>query len=172
MNINPSYAAVAFVALCQIIVSRFINRMSYDSLAALRLRLRPRVWEAEGEIYQRVFRIRSWKDYVPSVGPFDKKDLKGGQSGYISVFILETVRAEFAHLSCLAIAYAVSVICRHEISWIVPAFFTVINLPCIMIQRYNRPRFEKVLRKRGSPLIIPEDERKPRSQWIRNRGRM
>lgn len=33
-----------------------------------------------------------------------------------------------------------------------------INVPCIMIQRYNRPRLENVLRMHGYDLVVPEDE--------------
>ena len=33
-----------------------------------------------------------------------------------------------------------------------------INVPCIMIQRYNRPRLENVLLLHGYDLVIPEND--------------
>lgn len=153
-----SWKLLFLIAVLHIAASFFINRLSYRRLASLRLFLSTKSWEHDGEIYNTVFRIRLWKDYVPSAGPFDKKDLKGDSAAYLSVFILETVRAEIAHIVCLALSWFVILSAKETVSWALPVFFTVINLPCILIQRYNRPRFERLLKKRKSPLIIPEEE--------------
>ena len=95
---------------------------------------------------------------MPSAGSLGKKDRKVESGGYTSGFLLETVRAEIARIVCLALSWFVILSAKETVSWALPVFFTVINLPCILIQRYNRPRFERLLKKRKSPLIIPEEE--------------
>lgn len=137
------------IALCHILVSYFVNRVQYRTLASLRLRTVP--YKKEKEIYEKVFHIKAWKDYVPSAGPFDKKVMKGNGAEYLSLFILETVRAEAAHIICLLVTFLVLLVYDQPYGLFIPAFF-------IMIQRYNRPRLENVLRMHGYDLVVPEDE--------------
>lgn len=144
------------IVFCHILVSYFVNRMPYRTLASLRLCAVP--CKREKEIYEKVFHIRAWKDYVPSAGPFDKKVMKGDGAEYLSLFILETVRAEAAHIICLLVTFLVLLVYDQLYGLFIPAFFIMINVPCIMIQRYNRPRLENVLRMHGYDLVVPEDE--------------
>ena len=144
------------IALFHIIVSYSVNRMPYRTLASLRLRIVP--YKKEKEIYEKVFRIKAWKDYVPSAGPFDKKVMKGNGAEYLSLFILETVRAEVIHMICLIVTFLVLLVYDQPYGWLIPVFFTMINVPCIMIQRYNRPRLENVLLLHGYDLVIPEND--------------
>lgn len=87
--------------------------------------------------------------------------MKGDDAAYISIFILETVRAEVAHVLCLSVTLLLSLYHRQPYSAFIPVFYLVINIPCILIQRYNRPRLERVLKMHSSRLVIPEEETGP-----------
>lgn len=158
LAVNP-VALLFKIAALHIAVSFVVNRMSWHSLAAVRLHLTPRKWEKNGEIYQKLFRIRSWKEYIPVAGPFDKRSIRSDEVSYISIFILETVRAELAHWLCLVATVYALISFNEQFYSSILFFFLAINLPCIMIQRYNRPRLERVLRMKKSPLIIPAESR-------------
>ena len=158
MRENPQFLLLCVVIGLHFLAAFIANGLSYRQLASIRLHLQPHEWEENGEIYQRLFAVRSWKDHVPTAGPFDKSRLKSVEGDYLSIFILETVRAELAHMLCLAFTYLALFFFTQPYSFAFPLFFTLINLPCIMIQRYNRPRLEMLLRRRGGPLLIPEAE--------------
>ena len=107
------------IALCHILVSYFVNRVPYRTLASLRLRTVP--YKKEREIYEKVFHIKS-------AGPFDKKVMKGNGAEYLSLFILETVRAEAAHMICLLVTFLVLLVYDQQYGWFIPAFFIMVNL--------------------------------------------
>lgn len=153
---KDDYVLLFSIALAHIAVSYVVNRLSYMTLSSLRLHMVPS--RRETRFYEKVLHIRSWKDYVPSVGPFDKKDMKGDDAAYISMFILETVRAEVAHVLCISVTLLLLLYHRQPYSAFIPVFYLVINIPCILIQRYNRPRLERVLKMHSSRLVIPEEE--------------
>ena len=67
------FSAGVTVILSQIIASYLVNTLSYNSLYKLYPYFRTRKWEKDGRIYQDIFRIKLWKEYIPSVGAFDKK---------------------------------------------------------------------------------------------------
>ncbi|NLJ10946.1 MAG: hypothetical protein GX438_11500 [Treponema sp.] len=103
-------------------------------------------WEKRGTFYRRWFNINAWKDRLPEAGeffslhPFDKSHLSRFDKDYLSRFMLETCRAELAHL----LPFLFYPLCLPWNPW--PAnlimFLYVIfaNVPFIIIQRYNRAR--------------------------------
>ena len=74
------------------------------------------------------------------------------------MFILETVRAEVAHVLCIFVTLLLLLYHKQPYCAFIPAFYLAINIPCILIQRYNRPRLERVLKIHGSRLVIPEED--------------
>lgn len=98
-----------------------------------------------------MFRIRIWKDYIPAIGAFDKKQLASHpDSAYVSRYLLESLRAELCHLLALLFGIAVMAYSRPSIRRHILAWEIAVNLPCIMIQRFNRPRLERLLPEDGS----------------------
>ncbi len=144
------------IALCHIGVSFIVNRIPYRNIAMLRSHIVPN--QAESEFYRKVLHIGKWKDLVPSFGPFDKKTLKGNSVEYLSQFILETVRAELAYVLCILSMLSVLYIYKPVYPLIIPLFYIIINIPCIIIKRYNRGRLERIMEKLGQELIIPENQ--------------
>ena len=133
------------VVASMFLASYIVNAIDYKTLSKLYKLYRPRKWENGGNIYQKLFKVKYWKDYIPSVSAFDKKNLSRDLNiEYINQYLLETVRAELCHdliilFSIIFIIIAPSTTHAKIILWTIIA-----NIPCIIIQRYNRPRFEKI----------------------------
>jgi glycosyl-4,4'-diaponeurosporenoate acyltransferase len=113
----------------------------------------PRAWEQGGRFYQRVFGIKAWKDWLPDAarwfgGGFAKGELVGTNPAYLQRFISETWRGELCHWAALAFAPVFFLWNPWWADLIMVAYAFTANLPCILAQRYNRARFERVLAKR------------------------
>ena len=144
------YVLFIRIVLAHVMISYIANRIPYRHLEKMRKHLQ--VGEAEMRFYERVCCIRKWKDHIPTAGPFDKRRLKSNSIDYFSLFILETVRAEIAHTLCIIAAMSILVSSPIPMSHTMALFFLMINIPCIMIQRYNRPRLERILIKKGGNI--------------------
>ena len=102
-------------------------------------------------VYEKLLRVKSWKHLLPDGAPwfpggFAKARLQGKSPSYLNRFVAETLRAEICHWFAIA---CVPVFALWNPWWglLVNALYALIaNLPCILVQRYNRRRFNKVLR--------------------------
>jgi glycosyl-4,4'-diaponeurosporenoate acyltransferase len=139
-----------YIAL--ILANIFADNLLPESLFNPKLSyFRTRAWEENGEFYQRVFKIRRWKDLIPSFPGlihFSKKHLNKESPEYLNRFIRETCRGELNHLRL--IVFSLSFIFFNPIiAFLFIFIFTLIfNVPCIMIQRYNRPRLQHIFENR------------------------
>ena len=129
-------------------------------------RLLPRQWpdpycglwrsfsfEQEGRIYEKLG-IRRWQKKVPDMSRIlprmiPPKRLEGRDLRHLPEMIRETCVAELIHLLlCLSGLY-----CLHIWPGVggafVAALFALGNLPFILVQRYNRPRLKRLLRRRA-----------------------
>jgi glycosyl-4,4'-diaponeurosporenoate acyltransferase len=103
-------------------------------------------WERKGTVYRRYLKIHVWKDRLPEAGeffslhPFNKSHLRRFDAEYLSRFMLETCRAELAHL----LPFLFYPLCLPWNPWpanlIMFIYAVLANLPFIIIQRYNRAR--------------------------------
>jgi len=110
---------------------------------------RPRAWEAK--LYVRFIGVRRWKQLLPDGAPwlkgFAKRNLQSIDAEYLQTFIGETRRGEAAHWVMLL---AGGVFFLWNPLWadaVMAGYAVAANVPCIVTQRYNRIRLEKVLRK-------------------------
>ena len=114
------------------------------------LRIRP--WESDGQIYQRALRVKIWKELLPDgakwiQGGFEKKRLASRDPDYLRDFLRETRRAELIHW---VVFWSAALFYFWNPAWVVKWMFlysAIVNLPCIIAQRYNRGRFERVMEK-------------------------
>jgi glycosyl-4,4'-diaponeurosporenoate acyltransferase len=108
---------------------------------------RIRKWELKGKIYQRIFNIKRWKGIIPDGGGlfnkgFPKKSLKSSHFEYLKIFLYETKRAELTHW---LIILPVPIFFIWNLWWIgiiMIIYAMIVNIPCILLQRYNRARIE------------------------------
>lgn len=91
--------------------------------------------------------IKKWKDKVPETGQvcnFKKDKLVSTDVDYLEKFIVETCYAETIHIAMSLIGFLIFIIwpIKDFLYFTLPMslFNFFINIPSILIQRYNRPR--------------------------------
>ena len=110
-----------------------------------------RDWEKKGQIYQKIFKIKKWKKYLPDGAEvskdkgFPKKHLKEKSVEYLSKFRRETCRAELTHWIIILFAPLFFLWNPFFVGWIMILYASMENIPLIMTQRYNRYRLNRVL---------------------------
>lgn len=108
-------------------------------------------WEHNGKFYTTILHIKLWKDSLPQyVGKngFSKKNLNKYTDlshEYINEFIHETCRAEWYHTFCLSGCIIFLLINKTFVCKLLFSSLSIaINLPFILIQRYNRIRLNRL----------------------------
>jgi glycosyl-4,4'-diaponeurosporenoate acyltransferase len=110
---------------------------------------RPR-WD-HGRFYERFLGIKRWKDRLPDgaawfKGGFAKASLRQRDPQHLARFLRETWRGELCHWTVLAL---IPVFFLWNPPWadlVIALYAIAANLPCILVQRYNRQRLGRVLR--------------------------
>lgn len=110
-----------------------------------------RPWEKGGAIYERAG-IRVWKDIVPDVsklfpGIVPRKAIAGKFTlDSLRDMLAETCVAELTHLMLCLVGLGMIALWPGAGGIAVYLVYVILgNLPFIMIQRYNRPRFGRLL---------------------------
>lgn len=112
---------------------------------------RPRGWERGGRLYDRLFRIRAWKDMLPDGADilrwrsFRKKHFENTTLDYLELFARETCRAELTHLATMVWAPFFFLWNPVWVGWLMIVYALGENIPLILAQRYNRARLQKVV---------------------------
>jgi glycosyl-4,4'-diaponeurosporenoate acyltransferase len=109
-------------------------------------------WERGGQLYETVFRIKDWKDRLPDAarwfgGGFAKGTLAQRNREYLDRFIRETWRGELCHWAAVGCSPLFFLWNPWWGEVIIFAYAVAANLPCILAQRYNRARFQRVFRR-------------------------
>ncbi len=117
---------------------------------------RPRRWEGDGGIYRRLFLVTRWKNLLPDgaalfQGGFRKKTLRRRDPGYLESFRIETCRGEAVHWAVLAASGLFFLWNPLWAGLLMVAYATAANLPCIIVQRYNRLRLGRIIPRRTDP---------------------
>jgi glycosyl-4,4'-diaponeurosporenoate acyltransferase len=107
-------------------------------------------WEQGGRLYQRVFAIRKWKAWLPDAarwleGGFAKGVLTATDADYLRRFIRETWRGELCHWFALACAPMFFLWSPLWADLVMVIYAMAANMPCILAQRYNRLRLQRLL---------------------------
>jgi glycosyl-4,4'-diaponeurosporenoate acyltransferase len=107
--------------------------------------LRPRRFETAGRWYRRRLRVHRWKDKVPEAGNLfrdgiSKRRLPGRDIAGLQLFARETRRAELAHWWAMACGPIFIIWNPPLAAGLLVSYGVLVNLPFIMIQRYNRFR--------------------------------
>ena len=115
-----------------------------------------RVSEREMALYRRL-RLPRWKDRLPQFNPeFDKRHLAVSPTpAYLRKFLEVTCHAEMIHelialLGFLSLFFCL--LCEQPLNWLplflgIALFIGLCNLPFAAIQRYNRFRLVRLLRR-------------------------
>lgn len=119
---------------------------------------RPDAWlfrshgfEDEGAIYQKLFRVQRWKHHLPDGGAawkkkgYQKKKLASTSPDNLRRYLVESARGELTHWLAILPFWVFGFFTPGYVVWMMLAYALVINLPCIIAQRYNRPRIRRLL---------------------------
>jgi glycosyl-4,4'-diaponeurosporenoate acyltransferase len=112
--------------------------------------LRPRSVERGGRLYARRLHIQRWKDHLPEAGAL----FAGGVSKRtvtrdLDRFAAETRRAEYGHWLAIACTPVFALWNPPVGLALMAAYSLLVNVPFIAIQRYNRPRAQRILARRA-----------------------
>lgn len=148
-------ASVSLWLLWSIVIGALANQLP-DRLLGWRDPCQPdHQGGAPLRIYERWLGIRIWKPWIPDAGDalpggVSKASLARRDPLALQRLSLETRRAELVHWA-LWPAWMVTVL------WLPPSgvlinlvFATLFNLPCLLLQRYNRLRLGRTLRRLSS----------------------
>jgi glycosyl-4,4'-diaponeurosporenoate acyltransferase len=107
------------------------------------------------KFYNYFFKIKKWKNKVPEYSgrnslsksnkKFVKKKFESCNINYIREFITATYLGEIYHEMSFLITPFLFFLFPVFISVIFSVILVIINLPCILIQRYNRARLRKLV---------------------------
>lgn len=134
-----------------IAVSKFFLSLSQNSLKVLYRPLIPSLpipKSVKRRFYESILRIRLWKDKIPygtQILGLGKSPLSSFKRSQQDHFVLETVRAEWTHWITLLMAPLFLFINPISWFWVHALYAIVSNIPCILIQRYNRLRINKLI---------------------------
>ncbi len=126
---------------------------------------RIRKWEKAGKLYNALFGIESWKDKLPDGASwfsqgFAKKGLAQNNDLYLDRFVKETCRGEFAHWMVILVSPLFFLFNPWYAGVIMIIYALLANMPCIIVQRYNRPRLIRIrdrkLKRRKASGVLHE----------------
>ena len=108
-------------------------------------------YERGGKIYTRIFKIKRWKNIIPDGakmfrGGFPKKNLESCTQDYLYTFARETCRGELTHYLHMV---PMPIFFLWNVWWggvIMVIYLLIANIPCILLQRYNRARLLRVIK--------------------------
>lgn len=145
---------VAVWAVLGVAVGYGAHRLSSAWLAQDRGPTRLLPFEDGGRVYERVVRIQRWKRHLPDAGPVfsggrAKRSLVTRRGDDLERFVVETRRAELTHWALLAAAPLFALWNPWWLTAVMAAYAVVANVPCLLAQRYNRARLQRVLARRA-----------------------
>ena len=114
---------------------------------------RSRNFEKEGELYENYFKVRRWKHLLPDGGTilkkhaFRKKKLDSFSKDHLNRFLIESARGELTHWLAIIPFWVFGFFAPAQVILYMFIYALLVNLPCIIAQRYNRPRVQRLLRK-------------------------
>lgn len=136
--------SVAMTIICEKMPSSIYNYKKWL--------FREKKWEHGGRLYEHLFGVKRWKSKLPDISDFmkwrfNKKHLAESGSDYLSIFLTESCKSEFTHWMIILS----TLLFRFWSDFTSTLFFLVLasllNLPYIIIQRYNRPRLIHLLKR-------------------------
>jgi len=132
-------------------VSYIMTHQPLTSFNTGSLLYRKRGWERNGRLYEKIFRLKAWKRRLPDGAAifkngFEKKHLKETSKDYLDSFIRETCRAELTHWIVFLFGPVFLIWNLWWVGIVMILYATIANIPCVITQRYNRIRLQRIAR--------------------------
>ena len=141
---------ILIILLWHYISFKIVTRLSYELFYEEEKDCDPKKLLKLEKFYEKVFKIKIWKDRIPqyvSKGGFSKRKIKSLDLNYLNRFVCETYRAETDHFMCCLIMPFLFFLNSLKSSIFLSILIMLGNIPCILIQRYNRCRLRRLIMK-------------------------
>lgn len=107
-------------------------------------------FERGGRFYLDKCKIKRWKNSLPELSDFlkcvfPKKSILDYSDNYLVIYLNESCRAEITHEAIIASSFLFFIWNGLTMSLLIFIVAFILNIPFIIIQRYNRPRVIKIL---------------------------
>lgn len=118
---------------------------------------RERGFERDGLLYRRFRMMQRWKGLLPDgaswLGGRPKRNVASRTLSELSTFASETRRAEIAHW-CMLLCTPLFFLWNPRWACVVMTVYGITaNLPCILVQRANRIKVDRILRRSGTHVL-------------------
>lgn len=139
------------------------HRLPVDFYSRQNFLFRSHSFEKNGLIYDQIFRVRRWKYLLPDGGMvrkkrgFRKKKLEQKNMAHLERFLLESSKAELIHWLGLLPFWVFGFFTPPIVVFYMFLYAIAVNMPCIIVQRYNRPRVQHLLDRKRKKIL--ENER-------------
>lgn len=146
-------ANVALWPIIHIVVSWYFTKLPRNLFDPNHVLFRQKKWEQNGLFYDKCFNLKKWKKRLPDGaawfnGGFPKGKLLSKDPAYLNDFIKETCRGEAAHLATMLVTPLFFIWNPPWADLVMLGYGILANLPCIMVQRYNRIFLTKLSQRR------------------------
>ena len=134
-----------FIQVTAALICRKIPTSKFDYNSKI---FKSHKWENNGKFYKKLL-VHKWKKLLPDgakyfKGDFTKKHLLSSKAEYIEKFIKESCRAELVHYLGMFPFVVFYLLVPPYIASLILLYAIIVNIPCIIAQRYNRPRLVKL----------------------------
>ena len=130
---------------CSWAFTRLPSRLFDPGRAIFRIRS----WERGGWLYGSLLQVRRWKHLLPDAAPwfggFAKRNLRSADPAFLRTFRVETCRGEAAHYAQIITISLFVLWTPWPAAALIVVYAFLSNLPCIVLQRHNRLRLERIL---------------------------
>ena len=119
---------------------------------------KPRSWESSA-FYRRYLKVNKWKKFLPdgaglTKAGMAKKHLAAIDPDYLSRFLKDSCRAELGHWLAILPFWVFGLWSPPLVLPFMLLYALAVNLPCIIAQRYNRPRIAQLLKQvKAAPAL-------------------
>lgn len=156
MELLQCISYVAFIGFASHFIGQLLPREWFNPD---RFPYRCFAWEDRGKIYHKL-NIRAWKDRLPDASQhvrdmYRKQVNTHADEENLHRMIEETCVAEFIHKLLIVFSLGVIEIWDGKNGWICWFLCLLGNLPFILIQRFNRPRLQAVLKRLKDRKVAP-----------------
>jgi glycosyl-4,4'-diaponeurosporenoate acyltransferase len=107
-------------------------------------------WEKEGKLYAKIFKVNRWKKLLPDgrvilISKLSKHHSSGFSQGNLEKYLVESCRGELSHWISILPFWIFGFIAPGYVVFYMLLYALLVNLPCIIAQRYNRPRVLRIM---------------------------
>lgn len=135
--------SVAYIAAIGIAAHFIGEALPREKLDPRRAPFAPWRWEDEGRVYRKLG-VHHWKKFMPDMSRIAPDMVRkavsmNGSSAQVERVARETCVAEVVHWALMLLSFGIYLLWPTPAGAALAVLYALSHLPCIIIQRYNRP---------------------------------